>query len=103
MGRLRVKRFLAFLAVSWLVAGVARAEPSDADRATARSLAHEGFDAQQHGQFAVAADRFSRAEALVHAPTLLLGLARAEVGLGSLLAAHETYERILREPLPPRA
>jgi hypothetical protein len=98
-----MKRFLAFLAVAWLIPGVARAEPSDADRATARSLAHEGFDAQQHRQYSVAADRFSRADALVHAPTLLLGLARAEVGLGSLLAAHETYERILREPLPPRA
>jgi hypothetical protein len=98
-----MKRFLVFLAIAWLVPGVAHAEPSDADRATARSLAHEGLDAQQHGQYAVAADRFSRADALVHAPTLLLGLARAEVGLGLLVAAHETYERILREPLPPHS
>jgi hypothetical protein len=61
---------------------VAQAEPSDADRATARVLAHEGFDAQQRGDYSVAADRFLRADALVHAPTLLLGLARAQVGLG---------------------
>jgi hypothetical protein len=100
---MQLKRFLLFLAVAWLIPGVARAEPSDADRATARSLAHEGLDAQQHAHYAVAADRFSRADTLVHAPTLLLGLARAQVGLGSLVTAHETYERILREPLQPRS
>ncbi len=40
-----------------------------------------------------------RAEALVHAPTLLLGLARAQASLGQLVEANETYRRILREPL----
>jgi hypothetical protein len=78
----------------------ARAQ-SDSDRATARSLAREGFEAQKRGQYDTAADRFQRAEALVHAPTLLLGLARAQVGLGKLVEAHETYERIAREPLAP--
>jgi hypothetical protein len=70
-----------------------------ADRATARALAHEGSEAQHQGRYAFAADRFERAEALVHAPTLLLGLARAQVGLGKLVEANETYQRILREPL----
>lgn len=98
-----MKRFLSFLAALCFVSGVARAEPSDADRATARSLAREGFEAQQRAHYAVAADRFSRADALVHAPTLLLGLARADVGLGKLVAAHEAYEQILREPLLPQA
>jgi hypothetical protein len=98
-----MRRFLFFVASAWLVVGVARADPTDADRATARSLAREGLEAQQHSQYAIAADRFSRADALVHAPTLLLGLARAQVALGSLVTAHETYERILREPLQPHA
>jgi hypothetical protein len=103
MGDHGMKRFLSLLAALCFVSGVARAEPSVADRATARSLAREGFDAQQRGHYAVAADRFSRADALVHAPTLLLGLARADVGLGKLVAAHEAYEQILREPLQPQA
>jgi hypothetical protein len=76
---------------------------SDADRATARALAHEGYEAQTHGRYALAADRFERAEALVDAPTLLLGLARAQVGLGKIVEASESYRRILREPLAPGA
>ena len=85
--------------------GVARAQehPSAAARATARSLAREGYEAQKRGQYALAADRFERAETLVDAPTLLLGLARAQVGLGKLVEADETYRRILREPLPQGA
>jgi hypothetical protein len=83
--------------------GVAWAQASDADRATARSLAREGYNAQQQTQYAVAADRFARADALVHAPTLLLGLARAQVGLGKLVEAEETYQRVAREPLPANA
>lgn len=90
-------------AIAWLVPSVAKAQPSDADRTTARALAREGYEAQKHGRFELAADRFQRADALVHAPTLLLGLARAQVGLGKLVEAHEIYERILREPLAPGA
>jgi hypothetical protein len=97
-------RLLAFLvAAVGLAPGVAHAQASDADRATARSLAQEGYDAQQRTQYAVAADRFARADALVHAPTLLLGLARAQVGLGKLVEAEETYQRIARETLPANA
>lgn len=100
----RVMRGLAAVAVLvLLVPSMAWAEPSDVDRGTARSLAREGYEAQKHGHFDVAADRFQRAESLVHAPTLLLGLARAQTGLGKLVEAHENYERILREPLSPSA
>jgi len=44
-----VRPFLFLMAVSLvgLVPHAAFADPSDADRATARALAHEGFDAQQ--------------------------------------------------------
>jgi hypothetical protein len=75
--------------------------PSPSARATARSLAREGADAQKKGNYALAADRFERAEALVDAPTLLLGLARAQVGLGKLVEADETYRRIARAQLSP--
>ena len=103
-----VRRFAACLSlvVSLLALSApagAQPEPSDVDRATARSLAREGYEAQQRGQFGLAADRFERADALVHAPTLLLGLARAELGLGELVEARESYERLLREPLPAGA
>jgi hypothetical protein len=77
--------------------------PSASARATARSLAREGSDAQKKGNYALAADRFQRAEDLVDAPTLLLGLARAQVGLGKFVEADETYRRILRAPPPTGA
>ncbi len=100
MSRLVPWIFLASIIVC-LAPSLAWAQPSDADRATARALAREGYEAQKHARYDLAADRFQRAEALVHAPTLLLGLARAQVGLGKLVEAHETYERIARETLSP--
>ncbi|HEY8945131.1 MAG TPA: hypothetical protein VIM73_12760, partial [Polyangiaceae bacterium] len=60
------------LALVLLQSGVALAEPSAEDRATARALAGEGYQALQQKDYSTAADRFSRADALVHAPTLMI-------------------------------
>jgi len=80
-----------------LLARPALAEPTEADRATARALALEGHTALQHKDYAKAADRFGRADALVHAPTLVVDWARALQGLGRFVEAHEKYELVLRE------
>src|SRR5688572_10234925 len=74
----------------------ASSEPSAADRNTARRLAVDGQKALKAGDFAKAADHFQRANDLVNAPTLLLGLARARVGQGRLLEAYELYDKIVR-------
>lgn len=79
--------------------GTARAQ-SEADRATARELARDGQAAFDRGDYANAADRFARADALVHAPTLLLALARSQAKLGQFVQAYESYSRILREGVP---
>jgi hypothetical protein len=76
---------------------------SDGDRATARTLGEEGQEALERRDYANAADRFARADALFHAPTLTLGLARASAGLGRLVAAQEAYNRIVRDGAPPGA
>jgi hypothetical protein len=86
-----------------LLAAPAAAEVSDADRATARMLAQQGQEALDAGDWATAAERFARADALVHAPTLLLALARAEVGQGRWLEALEHLHRIAREGVAPGA
>ena len=86
-----------------LGASVARAEPSASDRATARVLADEAGEALDQKNYEVAADKFGRAEALVHAPSLLLGLARAQVGLRKFVEASENYQRIMREGVAPGA
>jgi len=84
-------------------ASVALAEPTPADRATARSLAGEGYQALQDKDYATAVDRFSRADALVHAPTLMIDWARSLAGLGKLVEAQERYEQILREGVDAKA
>lgn len=89
------------LSVAW--ASVARAEPSAADRATARALAGKGFQALQAKDYAAAADHFGRADALVHAPTLTVDWARALVGLGQFVEAQERYELIVREGVDAKA
>lgn len=76
---------------------------SDDDRATARALGLEGEQALQNKSYATAEDRFRRADKLVHAPTLELGLARALAAEAKYVEAQETYNRIIREGLPPGA
>ncbi len=88
---------------STLTATAALAQNADADKAAARDLAIEGYKALQSKDYAAAVDRFTRADALYHAPTVILGLARAHVGLGKLVSAQELYSRIAHESLPPNA
>jgi hypothetical protein len=75
-------------------------QASDADKAAARALAQQGQDALDRRDFTTAADRFERARQLFPAPTLALGLARAQIGVGRWVAAQETLNRILREGAP---
>jgi hypothetical protein len=86
-----------------LIAPAALAEPTASDRATARTLAQEGQHALETKNYTMAIDKFSRADSLVHAPTLLLGLARAQVGAMKLVEAQENYNRIIREGVAPGA
>ncbi len=97
---MKLPALLCPIAVVLLLPAVAAAEPSSADRATARELGKDGEAALKRKDFTTAADRFARAEALFHAPTLVLGLARAQVGLGKLVDAEESYRKIINEPLP---
>jgi hypothetical protein len=90
----------ALLCGSLLVPRVAWAEPTEADRATARSLASEGYDALERKDYATAVDRFRHADALVHAPTIGVDLARALIGLGRYVEAYERYELVIREGVP---
>jgi hypothetical protein len=91
------------LGVSLFVAAHGALAQTDLERATARDAAQAGREAFDAGQYDKAIDQFSRAEQLVHAPTHLLYLARAQAKLGKLVAAHETYLKITRETLAPKA
>jgi uncharacterized protein HemY len=92
---------LTLLAIA-TAAGGAQAQ-TNSDRATARELALEGHQALQQRDFAKAEDLLARAYSLVPAPTVGVELARAEVALGKLVAAHETYSRVLHEEVSDSA
>lgn len=91
----------ALLVVLALSSTAAADDPADADRATARALTLEGYNALDRKDYATAADRFRRADSLYHVPTVALGLANAEIGIGKLVNALATYSRIVREGVPP--
>ena len=93
---------LASGASLFVAAHVASAQ-TDLERATARDAANNGRAAFDAGKYDKAIDYLSRAEQLVHSPTHLLFLARAQTKLGKLVAAHETYLKITRETLASNA
>jgi hypothetical protein len=70
---------------------------SEADRATARNLAAEGHTALRTQDCVTAEDRFRRADALVHAPTLVVEHARALVCLKRFVEAQERLGLVMRE------
>ena len=70
---------------------------SSSDRATARNLAAEGNKALDARDFTTAEDRFRRADALVHAPTLVVDHAKALMGLHKYVEAQERLELVIRE------
>ncbi|MDI3284423.1 hypothetical protein [Polyangium sp. 15x6] len=73
------------------------------EKAAARSLAQQGAEALQNKNYAEAIDLLGRAEAIIHAPTHLLLIGRGQVGLGKLVAARESFLKIIREELPANA
>jgi hypothetical protein len=97
-----MKRLAPILVCSLVcsLAAVASAQTAS-ERAAARAAANSGRAAFDQGNFAQAVDYFTRAESLLHAPTHLLYLARAQTKLGHLVDAHENYSRILHEEVGP--
>ncbi|MCC6558199.1 MAG: hypothetical protein IT372_35075 [Polyangiaceae bacterium] len=100
--RLRRCGPVAVALMMMLPLGEARAQ-SDEDKAAARSLWSQASEALAAGKFEETVDLATRAEALVHAPTHLLLIARAQSKLGRLVAAKESYLKIIREDLPASA
>lgn len=74
----------------------ATAAPTDADKATARTLFFSAVEASKAGDHEKAADLFDRSNRLYPAPTAALGLARALEATGQWLKATEVYYAILR-------
>jgi hypothetical protein len=76
---------------------------TDEQRSAARAAATEGLQALSEGRYKDALDLCTRAESLMHAPTHLLLIARAQTKLGHLVEAQEAYIRVTRDALSPDA
>jgi hypothetical protein len=83
------------------MASVAHAEPSAADKETARSLMAEGRTDREKGDLKGALKAFEAADAIMHVPTTGLELARTQVALGQLVEARDTALRVARNPEKP--
>jgi hypothetical protein len=76
---------------------------TDQERAGARASATAGAEAFEGGRYQEAVDYFTRAESLVHSPVHLIYLGRAQLKLGKLVKARESFLRISREGAPDGA
>jgi hypothetical protein len=99
--------FQAALAVLVLGPSLARADspgaPTDEQKASARLLGTDGVRFAMAGDCRNAIDKLARAEAIIHAPTTALPLAKCEIQLGKIVAGTEILNRLLNEVLPPNA
>ena len=82
-------------------ANVAYAEPTAADRATARQLMLEGRNLRHDKDLKGALEKFRAADALMGVPTTGLELARTQAELGLFVEALDSCARVIRHPVTP--
>ena len=82
-------------------AGAAFAEPSAADKESARSLMRQGDAAFEKGSIEAAREAYSAAHAIMRVPTTGISLARTQEKLGMLVEARDTALEVTRHA--PRA
>jgi hypothetical protein len=93
---------LTLLAIPATAAGQ-QSQPTAEAKLAARALANKGVELFDAGRYEDALTAFRGAEALVHAPPLLVMAARSCERLGRLLEARSLYQRVLDEPLAATA
>jgi hypothetical protein len=92
---------VATLVAALLLGHVARAEPTAAEKETARSLMDEGNARRKLANLRGALESFNAADAIMHVPTTGLEVARTQASLGLLVEARDTVKRVLRIPARP--
>jgi PEGA domain-containing protein len=98
---MRSRLALACLAAFLTLAPLATAEPSLADKETARVLFKEGDEKFRAGDYQGALKAFAAADALMGVPTTRLERGRALQMLGRLLEAREVLLGVARIPVDP--
>src|SRR5262245_59359639 len=95
-------RYLALLVAATVAYGAtAHAQPTAAERDSARNLMEQGDTKRDKGDLQGALKAFEAADAIMRVPTTGLEVARVQVELGKLVEARETLGRLLRIPIRP--
>jgi len=94
--------FALALAASLVFASTASAEPSAADKETARALMATGRQDRTSGDLQGALKAFVAADAIMRVPTTGLEVARSQVALGLLVEARDTALQVTRSQVAPR-
>jgi hypothetical protein len=84
-----------------LVAATAHAEPTAAERETARSLLFAGREKRQNGEVKAALADFEKAHAIMRVPTTGLDLGKTQESLGMLVEARASFLDAARHPPQP--
>lgn len=92
----RAAMWVFLAALTSAQSAAAQATPSEESRATARAIGEEGLSYFDQGMYIDALDRFERADAIIHAPTLGLMAARSLEKLGRFVEASERYLQVTR-------
>lgn len=100
----RLRQALAGVALgvgSFLLSVPSVAEPSAAQKETARGLMAEARELRESGELAAALKRFIAADALMRVPTTGFEVAATQAQLGQLVEARETLRRVMAIPPAP--
>ena len=89
------------MAVIVALSGTAYAEPTAAEKETARTLLLSGREKRKNGQNKEALADFEKAHAIMHVPTTGLDLGKTQETLGLLVEARQTYLEASRYPRQP--
>jgi hypothetical protein len=104
------ERFLSVVTAAVIISASGRAlaqpqptqaQPSLADRETARSLMDEADKKRDAGDLKGALKGYEAADAIMKVPTTGIEVARAQIALGLMLEARETLNQLLRNPPKP--
>jgi hypothetical protein len=88
----------AWIIACLLSATAAHADPTSADRETARTLMQQGRELREKGDMKEALKRFKGADDIMHVPTTALEVARALVALGQFVEARDFIAEIRQIP-----
>jgi hypothetical protein len=91
----------AWVLAAMLVPTAALADPTSADRETARTLMQQGRDLRDKGDLKEALKRFKGADEIMHVPTTALEVARTQVALGLLVEARDSIATIRHNQAKP--